>query len=387
MIQNELYKYITTNKIKPLGSPLPLSTDNIDWDTQDDFTFQYELGLAPEFSVNITKKDKLNYYKIKVESSLVNKYSNDIAKRYGKMTNSELSAKGDLIFCKIDQLDEKGLVLESGISNEATVSMDYISDNKFKNKFIGIKIDDTVKIDVKKAFTNPSDLSAMLNISVKDLSLIKHSNFLFTVKTISQLTPASIDQDLFDKVYGKNNVKSLKEFKLKIKQEAENQFSVESDRMLKNDVVHYLLKKLKLKMPDDFLKKWLLQTSEQPITEEVLEKEYDMYSKGMQWQLIENKILQENKIQVTNDDVIDHAKNLISMQMKQYGQPESDEEQLTSIANNILKNEDEKKKIYDQIYDDRTLRLYKDNFKIVEKKISYDDFVKLASEKNKTILQ
>jgi len=381
LIQNELYKYITSNKIKPLGSPLPLSTDNVDWDIQNDFTFEYELGLAPEFSVNITKKDKLNYYKIKVESSLVKKYSNDIAKRYGKMTNSELSAKGDLIFCKIDQLDEKGLVLESGISNEATVSMDYISDNKFKKKFIGIKIDDKIKIDVKKAFINPSDLSAMLNISVKDLSLIKHSNFLFTVKTISQLTPASIDQELFDKVYGKNNVKSLKDFNLKIKQEAENQFSVESDRMLKNDVVHYLIKKLKLKMPDDFLKKWLLQTSKQPITEEILEKEYDMYSKGLQWQLIENKILQENKIEVTKDDVIEHAKNLISMQMKQYGQPETDEEQLTNIANNILKNEDEKKKIYDQIYDDRTLKVYKENFKIVEKKISYDDFVKLASEK------
>ena len=100
LIQNELYKYITSNKIKPLGSPLPLSTDNVDWDTQNDFTFEYELGLAPEFSVNITKKDKLNYYKIKVESSLVKKYSNDIAKRYGKMTNSELSAKGDLIFVK-----------------------------------------------------------------------------------------------------------------------------------------------------------------------------------------------------------------------------------------------------------------------------------------------
>ena len=381
LIQNELYKYITSNKIKPLGSPLPLSVDKFDWDTQDDFTFQYELGLAPEFNVNITKKDKLNYFKIKVETSLINNYANDIAKRYGKMTNSQISTKGDLIFCKIDQLDEKGLVLENGISNEATVSMDYISDNNIKKKFIGISIDDKIKIDVNKAFTNSSDLSAMLNISNKDLSSIKHSDFQFTVKTISQLTPAPLNQELFDKVYGKDNVKSLKDFKLKIKQEAENQFSIESDRMLKNDVVHYLINKLKLKMPDKFLKKWLLQTSEQPITEDILEKEYDMYAKGLQWQLIENKILEENEIQVTNDDVIDHAKKLISMQMKQYGQPESDEEQIKNIASNILKNEDEKKKIYDQIYDNRTLKVYKDNFKIVEKKISYDDFVKLASEK------
>ena len=169
--------------------------------------------------------------------------------------------------------------------------MDYISDNNIKKKFIGISIDDKIKIDVNKAFTNSSDLSAMLNISNKDLSSIKHSDFQFTVKTISQLTPAPLNQELFDKVYGKDNVKSLKDFKLKIKQEAENQFSIESDRMLKNDVVHYLINKLKLKMPDKFLKKWLLQTSEQPKTEDVLEKEYDMYAKGLQWQLIENKIL------------------------------------------------------------------------------------------------
>ena len=134
-------------------------------------------------------------------------------------------------------------------------------------------------------------------------------------------------------------------------------------------------------MPNDFLKRWLVQTSEKPITMEMLEKEYDMYAKSLQWQLIENKILENYEIKVTQEDVLSRAKKLIGMQMKQYGQPEGDDKKLTEIANNILKNEEERKKLYDQIFDERTLVVYKENFKLNEKSISYDDFVKLASEK------
>tara|TARA_B100000287_G_scaffold343944_1_gene331005 strand:+ start:574 stop:1938 length:1365 start_codon:yes stop_codon:yes gene_type:complete len=382
IIQDKLYKYITENKIKTLGSPLPIKDESINWEGDKDFTFKYEVGLSPDFDVKITTKDKLEYFNIKVESALVNNYCSDIAKRHGKMSDSQVSIEGDLIFCKIEQLDKEGSVMENGISNDATVSMDYISEKKIKKKFVGVQVEDVIKINVMKAFSNSSDLSAMLNITNKDLEKLESEEFQFTVKKINQLQPAKLDQELFDKVYGKGIVENLKEFKSRIKQEAESQFSVESDRMFKNDVVYYLINKLKLSMPDDFLKRWLLQTSEQPITEDILEKEYDMYAKGLQWQLIENKILQEYKINVSKDDVLDHAKQLISMQMKQYGQQETDDEQLTSIANNILNNEEEKKKIYDQIFDKRTLEVYKNNFKLVEKKISYDDFIKLASEKN-----
>ena len=150
---------------------------------------------------------------------------------------------------------------------------------------------------------------------------------------------------------------------------------------LKNDVVNYFIKKLKLQMPDDFLKRWLVKTSKQPITMETLETEYDMYAKSLQWQLIENKILENYEIKVTQEDVVEHTKKLIAMQMKQYGQPESNDNKLTDIANNILKNEEERKKVYDQLFDARTLVVYKENFKITEKAVTYDEFVKLASEK------
>ena len=381
LLQDELYKHISAEKVRVLGSPMPIDETPIDWENTEDFTFQYEVGLAPEFDVKITAKDKLNYYKIKADAKLVDGYCTDIAKRYGKMSNPEVSVEGDLIFCAIAQLDVDGNVMSNGISNEATVAMEYIADAKIKKQFVGVKKDDVLKVNVMKAFTNHSDLGSMLNVSHDALHNLTSEEFQFTVKNINQLAPAELTTELFDKVYGEGKVKDVKEFKAKVQEEAEVQFVGESDRMLKNDIVTYFIEKLKLQMPDDFLKRWLVQTSEQPITMEMLATEYDMYAKSLQWQLIENKILENYEVKVTQEDVLNQTKKLIGSQMKQYGQPEGDDAQLTDIATNILKNEEERKKIYDQIFDERTLVVYKENFKLTEKNVTYDEFVKLASGK------
>lgn len=381
MLQDELYKHITAEKVRVLGSPMPIDEKPIDWQNDEDFTFEYEVGLAPEFDVKITAKDKLNYYKIKADAKLVDGYCNDIAKRYGKMSNPEASVEGDLIFCTIEQLDVDGIVMDNGIKNDATVAMDYIADKKIKKQFVGVKTDDVITVNVIKAFTNHSDLGAMLNVDHSAIHNLTSEEFQFTVKNVNRLEPAELNVELFDKVYGAGAIKDEKAFKAKVKSEAEAQFVGESDRMLKNDVVTYFIDKLKLAMPNEFLKRWLVQTSEQPITMEMLETEYDMYVKSLQWQLIENKILENYSIKVTQDDVLAHTKVLISAQMKQYGQSEGDDKQLTDIATNILKNEEERKKVYDQIFDKRTLAVYKENFKLTEKSVSYDEFVKLASEK------
>jgi len=381
MLQDALYKHITAEKVRVLGSPMPIDEKPIDWENDEDFTFEYEVGLAPEFDVKITAKDKLNYYKIKADAKLVDGYCNDIAKRYGKMSNPEASIEGDLIFCTIEQLDVDGIVMNNGIKNDATVAMDYIADKKIKKQFVGVKTDDLITVNVMKAFTNHSDLGAMLNVDHAAIHNLTSEEFQFTVKNVNRLEPAELNVELFDKVYGPGAIKDEKEFKAKVKSEAEAQFVGESDRMLKNDVVTYFVDKLKLAMPNEFLKRWLVQTSDQPITMEMLETEYDLYAKSLQWQLIENKILENHSIKVTQDDVLAHTKVLISAQMKQYGQPEGDDKQLTDIATDILKKEEERKKVYDQIFDERTLAVYKENFKLTEKSVSYDEFVKLASRK------
>ena len=382
ILQDEMYKHISENKVNVLGSPMPKKSEKvIDWEKDNDFNFEFEIGLAPDFDVKITKKDKLNYYNIKADEKLLNQYCNDIAKRYGKMGNIEISEKDDLVFCNIEQLDVDGDVMENGIKNEATVSMDFIADKKIKKQFVGVKPDDILKINVNKAFTNHSDLGAMLNVKHEAIHNLSSEEFQFTVKNINRLTPAELDVELFDKVYGEGNVKTLKAFRDKIKEEAEISFVAESDRMLKNDVVTYLLEKTNFDIPDDFLKRWLGQTSEKPITLEQIESEYDRYSKSLKWQLIENKINENFDIKIEQEEILAQAKTLISGQMMQYGQPVLDDEKLNEIADSILKKEEERKKIIDQLYDQKSLTVYKDNFKLVDNDISYDDFVKLASDK------
>ena len=382
ILQDEMYKHISENKVKVLGSPMPKKSEKaIDWEKDNDFSFEFEIGLAPDFDVKITKKDKLNYYNIKAGEKLLDNYCNDIAKRYGKMGNMDVSEEGDLVFCNIEQIDVDGKVMENGIKNEATVSMDFIADKKIKKQFVGVKSGDSFKINVIKAFTNHSDLGAMLNVKHEAIHNLSSEEFQFTVKSINRLTPAELNTELFDKVYGEGNVKTLKAFQIKIKEEAEMSFVVESDRMLKNDVVTYLLEKTKFDIPDDFLKRWLVQTSEKPITLEQIESEYDRYSKSLKWQLIENKINKNFDIKIEQEEILAQAKTLISGQMMQYGQPVLDEVKLNEIADSILKKEEERKKIIDQLYDQKSLTVYKDNFKLVDNDISYDDFVKLASEK------
>ena len=173
----------------------------------------------------------------------------------------------------------------------------------------------------------------------------------------------------------------MKEFKQKITEEAENSFVVESDRMLKNDVVLYLVDKIKLDLPDEFLMKWLVKSSEKPITIDQVKVDYPQYSKSLKWQLIENKVLEDNKVEINNDDLLEFTKSLVQKQMQQYGQATADEKQILDISENILKNEDERKKISNQLFDEKTLVVYKEIFKLIEKPISYDDFVKLATEK------
>ena len=195
------------------------------------------------------------------------------------------------------------------------------------------------------------------------------------------MEPAELNQELFDKTFGKDTVKSEKEFRAKITEEVEKSFVSESDNKLKNDVILHLIKKSKLSLPDTFLKKWLVATNEQGLTEEQVETEYEQYSKSLQWQLIENKIIKEHDLEVKNEDVLAHAKELIVSNFAQYGQPAPEDKKLEEIALQVLGNEEERKKIYNQLYDVKTMALYKEKFTLKDKEVTYDEFVKLATEK------
>ena len=377
LLQEAIYKHITENKVEVLGNPLPL-TSEVDWDNATDFEFEYEMGLAPEFKVTLDKKSKFDYLQIVADKKMVDHYVTDMAKRYGKMTQPEKSEKTDLMMGEFTQLDGEGNVLEDGINHTSSVALDIIQDTKAQKALVGLTEDDEVKLHITKDFSN--DAHHMLNIKKEELETLD-ADFTFKVNKISRMEPADMTQDLFDKVFGKDTVKSEKEFRAKVKEEVEKSFEGESDNKLKNDVILHLIKKTKLSLPDTFLKKWLVATNEQGLTEEQVEQEYEQYSKSLKWQLIENKIIKDNELEVKNEDVISHTKELIVSNFAQYGQPAPEDKKLEEIAVKVLGNEEERKKVYNQLYDVKTLSLYKEKFSLKNKEVTYDEFVKLASEK------
>jgi trigger factor len=308
---------------------------------------------------------------------MLDHYTTDTAKRYGSMTHPEKSEKTDLMMGEFTQLDAEGNVLEGGIKHSASVALDVVTDKKAQKALIGLVQDDEVVIKITNKFS--ADLSHMLNIS-KEQAQELNSDFRFTVKSISRMTPAEMNQELFDKVFGKDAVKNEKEFKAKMKEEIEKSFVSESDNKLKNDVILHLIEKTKIELPDTFLKKWLVQTNEKGLTTEQVEEEYDQYSKSLKWQLIENKIIKDNELEVKHEDVIAHTKEMITQNFAQYGQPAPDDKKLDEIAAQVLTNEEERKKVYNQLYDVKTLTLYKEKFMLKDKTVTYDEFVKLASQ-------
>tara|TARA_Y100001978_G_scaffold203321_1_gene228230 strand:- start:188 stop:1525 length:1338 start_codon:yes stop_codon:yes gene_type:complete len=376
LIQEGIYNYITENKVEVLGNPLPTTTE-VDWNNASDFDFEFEMGLSPTFELKMDKKSKFDYLKIEADKKMVDHYITDMAKRYGSMTNPEKSEKTDLMMGEFTQLDAEGNVLEGGINHTASVALDVVSDKKAQKALTGVAQDEEVVVKITNEFS--SDVAHMLNISKEDAENL-NSDFRFTVKSINRMTPAEMNQELFDKVFGKDAVKNKKEFKAKIKEEVEKSFVGESDNKLKNDVILHLIEKVKLELPDTFLKKWLVQTNENGLTAQQVEAEYEQYSKSLKWQLIENKIIKDNELEVKHEDVIAHTKELILQNFAQYGQPAPEDKKLDEIAAQVLTNEEERKKVYNQLYDAKTLELYKAKFKLTEQTVTYDEFVKLASE-------
>ncbi len=382
ILSESLHKFITDEDLNLLGNPLPKldEQEKIDWTNQKDFEFSYEVGIAPEFDVDLGAKLKLDYYKIKVAEKDVDKYIEDVAKRYGKMSNPDAANANDMIFGKFEELDGTGNVKEGGISHSSVIIIPAVTDKKLQQRLVGAKANDTFEVDPKTISENPSDQAAAIGVDVATLATII-SKFKFTVEKVNRIIPAELNQELFDKVYGPNTVKDISEFRAKVTEELGRGLSTDADRKLKADIQEKLIDKLKLKLPNEFLKRWIVESNEKPISKEQVEEEYEEYAKGLKWQLIENKIIKKNNIKVTPEEVVEHTKGLLAQQMAGMGLPGNNDEELTETANRVLQNEEEARNLYMMMYDTKLMELYKNSLKLKEKEVSYDDFLKIAYKK------
>lgn len=383
LLYNSLYDYLEKNKIDVLGNPLPKEQDEkIDFDTQEEFEFLYELGLSPQFSVNISPKEKFTRYNVIVDDKLIDKQVKDLAKRYGKVSQPEVSGADDMLVGEFSELDKDGKVKEGGIKHSSTIYIDGVADEKAKKALAGLKKDDIVIVEPKKLSKSTDEMAQLLGIDKKVAEDVK-SKFEFKVTAVYHVTPAEINQELFDKLYGKDAVKTPEEFRGKVVESLKKSLEADSEWKLMQDIKDYYLEKLKLSLPDEFLKKWLLAINKE-ITKEQIEKEYDLYAKDLRWQLIENKIIRENDIKVSPEEVREQVKTNIKNYFAQYGIGEPDDARLNELAEQTLKEEKNARKYYENMYNEKMAGLFKNTFAIKSKEVSFEEFTDLVQKKQKS---
>ncbi len=378
LLNDSLTNYISDNKLEILGQPLPKIDDSkeFNWDFTDEFEFIYELGIAPEFDLDFTSKDKLTNYQVKVDEDTLASRITNLRKSYGKMSNPDVSADDDVIYSDLIQIAADGSIFDGGISNTASLRLDQVEDSKIKKSLIGLKKDDEVVLDIQKAFnSNATIIAKLLNIAEEDAQDLK-SKFKLSVKNINRLEEGDLNQEFFDKIFGENVVKTEVEFKEKIKEELESMMVQNSDQKLQADLLQFGLDKVRLSLPDKFLKRWLKATNEK-LSEEELEKGYDDFARNLRWTLIENKIIKDNKLEIKYEEVFAAAKNRLDGQFRMYSPQPLSEEQLGQYTAQFLQNKENANRIFEEVKAQHVFNYLKGVITLDKKDIEYNKFLEL----------
>ncbi|GAA3779968.1 trigger factor [Corallibacter vietnamensis] len=367
LLQDALNKYLTEEKLDVLGHPLPKPQDDLDWDS-DKLSFEFELGLSPEFDVELKSKKAITSYTIVAGDKMIDDQIENIQKQYGKLISQDEIAKDSEVTGTFKNEEKE-------IENTVTLTLDKFKGKATEKKFVGAKVGDVIKLKTKGLYDDEHELMHALKLTHDDVHGLD-IEVTFTVTEINERELADLDQELFDKLFGKDVVKSVTELKEKIKEDAEKQFKQQADQKLLNDVTEYLVDNTKFDLPSEFLTKWMQTAGEKELTEEQAKEEYEKSEKSLRYQLIESKLIVENDIKVTMDDIKDHAKQMIKAQMAQFGQMNPSDKELEDIAARVLSNQDEARRISEQIISQRLLDIYKEKANLKAKEVTYDDFIK-----------
>lgn len=379
LLSDTLNNYLNEQQMEVLGQPLPQMDDNkeYNWDFADNFEFNYEVGLAPNFTTDFSSKDKLTQYDIKVDDETLASRIKNLRKSYGKMSNPDVSADDDVLYAELKQLSPDGAVFEGGITHTGSVRLDQVQDEKIKKSLIGLKKGDEVLLDVQQAYNNDAArIAAILNIDEETAAELK-SKFSLSVKNVNRLEEADLNQEFFDKLFGEGVVNNEEEFKAKITEEVEVMMAQDADRKLQNDIYKYAVDKIQFELPDAFLKRWLKATNEK-LSEDELQGGYADFAKGLKWTLIGNKIIKDNQIEIKYEDVFQTAKQRLDAQFKMYSPQPLAEDQLAQYTVQFLQDKENANRIFDEVKGQKVIDYIKSVITLDKKDITYTEFAKIA---------
>jgi trigger factor len=376
LLSKSLSDYIKENNIKILGDPLPdhAKAENIDWDAQKDFEFYYNIGMVEDFAYDLSSKIKIQANVIEVDQKVLDETVADLKKRFGKVSYPETTEAGDSIYGELTSA-------EGDFKKEhAFIAIEKLEKTEQK-KFVGAAKDQEVSFNIAKAFKDVTLTAQLLGKSEEEAKEAK-GTYTFKISSITRTEDAAVDQELFDRVFGKDVVTSEQAFLDKIKETISENYKRESDHFLDHNIEDHFIKNTSINLPEDFLKTWLKETSEGKITDEVLAIEFADYKRGLIWDLVKNKIAEDNKITVEADEVRAKAKDMIVAQFGGQAFAEQLADRLDGIADNYLQSENGQNfmRLYNQLRAEKILAHIKQNITIKEKKVSLDDFKKIVAE-------
>jgi trigger factor len=375
VMSEALNNYLKENNVDVLGELLPNETEQkpVDFETQEDFEFSFDLAVAPEFELTLSQKDKINYYDITVDEKMIDDQIKNHQGRMGKQVPTETVEEKDMIKGDVAEISDS----ETAIKVEASVLMpSYIHNEEQRALFLGKKVGDIVTFTPSKAYDSEAEVASLLKVS-KEVAKSITSEFTFTIQEITRFEEHALDQELFDFVYGKDAVTTEEEFRVKVAAEIKEMLNENSFYRFAEDAHAVLLKKLEgIAFPEEFLKRWVLATNEK-LTLEDVEKEFPQMVEALKWQLIRNKIAKEHEIKVEMEDIEEYAKKVLKAQYAQYGITNFPEDLLVEYAKESLKKEGTAEKYFEQVLGNKVIAIVKDAVKLNTKTISLDEFNQL----------
>ncbi|MBE7688390.1 trigger factor [Tenacibaculum finnmarkense] len=366
VVQDSLNKFLTEEKLDLLGNPLPVVNKDFRWDAKE-YSFEFELGLAPEFAVDLTPAKNVTKYSIFATDELLDKEIENIQTRFGSQlpvdaANEEANVTGTFV-------NE-----EKEINKKATLSVKEINGKANLEKFVGAKAGDVLELGTKGLFEDAHKLQEVLGVPHEGVHALD-VNVSFTIDQVTKTEPAPLEKELFEKLFADGSVTTTAELKSKIKEDAELQFEQHADQQLLNAITEELVQNTKFDLPATFLQKWLQTAGGKELTIEQAAAEYSKSEKGLRYQLIEGKVMRDNDIKLEYAELVDYAKGFIRSQMAQMGNMNPEEKELNDIAGRVLQNQQEAHKLQSQLISHKLLAFYKEKMTFDTKEVSYEDFV------------
>lgn len=379
VLNENLSNYIKENKLSVLGQPLPISDNNLDVNANE-MTFKFEVGLAPEFKVDLSKAN-VPYYKIESTEKEIDDTVAKMQTQFGELVDTDKIEEGGNFAGKVEEIDSEGNPVDGGINVSVTFIVDDLKDKK---TFLKKKVNDVIEIQAQDLFNDVHQLQHFFGLS-HDEAHHFNAKLKIIIEKTSTRTKAELNQELFDKVYGKDKVKSVEELRNKIKEEIENYYKKESDTKFMNECVEWLFSNISFNLPSEFLIKYIKSNSKEPLSDEEASTEYEKSEKALRYQLIEGKILSDNNVNIQYPDLIEFTRNQMKQQFAMYGYTDIPDSELDKYVANAMKNEEHVRQSSGSLIQQELFKIFDTQVKKNEKVVSIEEFDKiLKKESNKS---